>query len=107
VSFFSDPISGLFGVFFKRAMDSKIFQYAVLVLELAIAGMIAGLAACGIALMTQKSVAWAIGAGMAASAVALVATFQASPNSKGLVISLQQKVAAERLDTPMTTIERK
>lgn len=101
-----DPISGLVGVFLKRALDSKILQYAVLAFELLIASAIGGLAACGIALMTQPSVSWAIGAGMVAAAVALLATFQASPNSKGLVISIQQRVAAEKMDTPTTTIER-
>jgi hypothetical protein len=57
--------------------------------------------------MTQKSIAWAIGAGMTAAAIALLATFQVSPNSKGLVIALQQKVAEARIDTAVTTIERK
>jgi hypothetical protein len=107
VSFLPDPITDVIGLFFKRALDSKLMQYATLVLELAIAATITGLGACGIALMTQKSVAWAIGAGMTAAALAILATFQASPQSKGLVISLQQNIAAERIDTPMTTIERK
>lgn len=106
MSLLPDPITDVIGLFFQRALNTKLMQYGTLLLELAIAGLIAGLAACGISLMTQNSVAWAVGAGMAAAAVALLGTFQASPNSKGLVISLQQKVAAEKIDTPMTTIRR-
>jgi hypothetical protein len=102
-----DPISGLLGVFFKRALDSKIMQYGVLVLELVIAGTITFLATTGGALMAQSSVAWAIGAGMVATAIVMLATFQSSPNSKGLTISIQQKVVEEKLDTPTSTISRK
>ncbi len=107
MSLLPDPISDLLGLFLKRALDSKIMRYATLLVEMAIASIIAGLAACGIALMSQPSVAWAVGAGMTAAAVALLATFQASPNSKGLVISLQQEVAQQKIETPMITIERK
>ena len=102
-----DPITGLVGLFLKRAMESKIGRRAELLLEMAIAGQIAFLAACGIALLSRASVSWAIGCGMTACAVALLATFQASPNSKGLVISLPQQVAEQKLETPTTTIERK
>lgn len=107
MSLLPDPISDLLGLWLKRSLDSRIARYCTLTLEMGIAASIAGLAACGIALMSQSSVAWAVGAGMTAAAVALLATFQASPNSKGLVISLQQQAAVEKLKTPMTTIERK
>jgi hypothetical protein len=107
MSLFPDPITDLIGLFLKRAIDSRISKRAELLLEMSIAGGIAFLAACGIALLAQHAVAWAVGCGMAAAAVALFATFQASPNAKGLVISLPQQVAEKKLDTPMTTIERK
>ena len=107
MSFLPDPITDVIGLFFKKALDSKILQYATLLLEMAIASTIAFLAACGFSLMSHAQVAWSIGAGMAAAALALFATFQASPSSKGLVISVQSQLAQQKLDTPMTTIERK
>lgn len=88
-------------------MDSKIFQYAVLLLEMFVAWIIAAPLACGVALMAKQPVAWSIGAGLVMGGVALLATFQASPNSKGLIISLPQQAAEQKLDTPTTTIERK
>lgn len=108
MSVLPDPITDVIGLFFKRALDSKIMQFSTLLLEMAIASSIAFLAACGFSLMAKQPAAWSIGAGMAAAALALFATFQASPHSKGLVISVQsQVVAQQKLDTPMTTIERK
>lgn len=107
MSLFSDPISGLFGVFFKKALDSKVMQYVVLLLEMGIAGTLAFLAFAGGALVARQPVAWSVGTGMVAAAIAMLATFQASPNSKGLVISFPSKLADERIDTPTTTIERK
>jgi len=102
-----DPLSDVLGVFFKRALDSKIAKRAELVLEMAIASSIAGLGATGAALVSNMPVPWSIGAGMVASAIALLATFQASANSKGLVISLQDEVPDKKLDSNITTIERK
>lgn len=102
-----DPVTGLVGLFLKRALDSKIMQYAILAFEMGIAATIAFLLACGLPLMAKQPVAWSIGAGMVAAALAMFATFQASPHSKGLVISVQSQVAAEKLETPMTTITRK
>jgi hypothetical protein len=102
-----DPISDLLGVFFKRALDSKIAKRAELLLEMGIASAIAGLGATGAALMANMPTAWSIGAGMTASAVALLATFSASSNSKGLLISLQDQVPEKKLDSNITTIERK
>lgn len=102
-----DPITGIIGLLLKRAMESKVGRRVELLLEMGIAGSIAALAACGLALLSQKPVSWAIGCGMVACAVALFATFQTSPNSKGLVISLPQQVAEQKLETPTTTIERK
>ena len=102
-----DPVSDLLGVFFKRALNSKIMQYATLVLEMAIASTIAGLVACGVPLVAGKAPAFAIGCGMVAAGVAIFCTFQASKNSKGLIISLPDDAAAEKLDTHVVTIERK
>lgn len=107
MSILSDPISGVLTAFFNRALESKIGQRVELLLEMGIASSIAFMAACGVALLTKQSVAWSVGCGMVAAAVALLATFQASPNSKGLVISLPQQAASKELDTPITTIERK
>lgn len=114
MGFVDDPISGIIGVFFKRALDSKVMQYAKLVLEMSIAATVAFFAACGMALMTQPSVSWAIGAGMVATAVALIATFQTSPNSKGLVIAVNKetvhvisinKSTTESSDVEVTTVK--
>lgn len=102
-----DPISGVIGLFFKRALESKIGRRAELILEMAIASLIAGCGACGASLLAGEPVAWSIGAGLVAVAVAVLATFQASPNSKGLVISIQQQVSSAKIEEPMTTIERK
>jgi hypothetical protein len=102
-----DPITGVIGLFFKRAIESKIWQRLELLLELGLASSISFLLACGLSLMTKQPAAWAIGSGMVAAALALFATFQASSNSRGLVISVQSQVAQQKLDTPMTTIQRK
>lgn len=101
-----DPISGIIGLFMKRALEAKIGQRITLLLEMSIASSIAALGACGLALLAHQAVAWSIGAGMVAAAIALLATFQASPNSKGLIISLPQATSEEKLDTPMTTISK-
>lgn len=103
---FPDPVSDVLGLFLKKAMDSKIFQYTVLVLEMGIASTIAGLTACGASLLAKQPVAWSIGAGMAGAAIALLATFTASPSSKGLMIRLPEQTSANELDTSMTTITR-
>lgn len=102
-----DPISGVLGAFFTRAIESKVWNRLELMLELAIAATVSGFAAAGAALLAQQPVAWSVGAGLLAAAVAMFATFQASPNSKGLVISVQQKVAQDKIADPTTTIERK
>lgn len=102
-----DPITGLVGLFLKRALDSRLMQYAVLLLEMGIAAAIAGCVATGAALMAQSSLAWAAGAGLVAIGIALLATFQASPNSKGLVISMQQQAAEKEIDSSISTFERK
>lgn len=107
MSILPDPITDVIGLSFEHKLIQKVQQRLELLLEMAIVSAIAGLAACGASLLAKQPVAWSIGAGMAAAAVALLATFQASANSKGLVISIQQQVASEKLDTPMTTIERK
>lgn len=101
-----DPISGVLGVFMKKAMDSKIMQYAVLCLEMQIASTIAGLAACGGALMLKQPVSWSMGCGMVAAALAMLATFGKSPRSKGLVISLPEETVDDMNKTPMDTIDR-
>jgi hypothetical protein len=101
-----DPVSDLLGVFFKRALDSQIAKRATLLLEMSIAGAIAFLLACGAALVAQQHVAWAVGAGMVSAGVALLATFQASPNSKGLCIALRQQIAQAETETNVVTIKR-
>lgn len=101
-----DPISGIVGLFFKRALDSKIGRRAELLLEMAIAGAISFLLACGLGLMTLP-VAEAIGSGMLAAGIVLLATFQASPNSKGLTIAVRAADAGQENSQPTTTIERK
>lgn len=107
MSLFPDPVSDLIGVFFKRALDSKIMQYVTLVLEMGIAASIAMLAAAGVPLALGKPGLVSLGIGMIAAAVALLATFQASKNSRGLIISLPSAAAEEKLNSNITTIERK
>jgi len=107
MSVLPDPITDLLGLWLKRSLDSRLARYCTLVLEMGIAAAIASAVACGSALMAQASVSWAIGAGLVAMGVALLATFQASPNSKGLVISLQQLASKTEIETGTTTIARK
>lgn len=102
-----DPISGVLGAFFQRAIESKVWKRLELVLELAIASIIVFLFTTGTALLAKQPVALAMGAGMVMSSVALLTTFAASPNAKGLTIAVTARAAAEKLDTPTTTIERK
>lgn len=107
MSFLPDPITDVIGLFFKKALDSKIMQFATLLLEMAIAGSIGYLVARGVAIMAGQPALIADGTADLAAGICLFATFQASPNSKGLTISVQSRVAAEKLDTPTTTITRK
>ncbi len=107
MSVLPDPLTDVIGLFLKRAMDAKIFRYAVLVLEMAIAGAIAGFAASGIALISGQDVAWSVGAGMTATAVAWLATFAHSPNAKGLIISLPQAAEQQEQQQNVVTVERK
>jgi hypothetical protein len=101
-----DPISGLIGVFFKRALDSKIAQRATLLLEMGISTTLTGAFATGGALLAHQAIAWSIGLGLVGAAVAGLATFQASPNSKGLTIAVRHGLASEKMETPITTINR-
>jgi len=102
-----DPISGVMGVLFKRALDSKIWMRLQLLLELGIASTISFFGATGSMLLARQPAAMAIGAGMVMMTVAMLGTFAASPNSKGLTIVVTAKSETEKLDTPTTTIERK
>lgn len=102
-----DPISGVLGTFLQHALESKVWKRAELMLELGIASTIVFLFTTGSTLLAKQPVSLAIGAGMVMAAVALLTTFAASPNAKGLTIAVTAKAAAEKLDTPTTTIERK
>jgi hypothetical protein len=102
-----DPISGVLGAFFQRAIESKIWRRLELILELVIASTICFLITTGTTLLSKQPIPLAIGAGMVVAGVAMLTTFAASPNSKGLTIAVTAKAAAEKLDTPTTTIERK
>lgn len=101
-----DPISGVLGVFFKRALNSKIAQYCTLAFEMFIATSITFAFATGGALLAHNPVAWSIGLGMSFAGVAGLATFQASPHSAGLTIALRKSIVSEKMDTPTVTIER-
>ena len=102
-----DPISGILGVFFKRALDSKFAQYATLLLEMFIATSITFAFASGGAMLAHQTAAWSIGLGLSGAAVAGLATFQASPHSAGLTIAIRKSVVSEKMDTPIVAIERK
>jgi hypothetical protein len=101
-----DPISGLVGVFIKKAMDTKIWRRVELGIEMLIATSISFLAVTGLALLSSQPVPLAIGAGMAAAAVAQLATFQTSKNSTGLTISIQKAAVEQEVAEPTTTIAR-
>jgi hypothetical protein len=101
-----DPISGVLGAFFKRALDSKIMQRATLVLEMGIAGTLAYFLADGSQLMLGKPELFARGCGLVAAGLCMLGTFQASPNSKGLTISLQKDFTQEENQTPMEAIKK-
>lgn len=102
-----DPLSGLVGVFFKRALDSKLLTYFRLAFELTLAASISFLVTCGAGLGAGMPAARAIGAGMFLAGISMFATFQVSDNAKGLKIAVTQKAADGKLDNPITTIERK
>jgi hypothetical protein len=101
-----DPVSGVLGVFFKKALDSKIAQRLTLLLEMGIATSITFAFVFGGGLIARQSIAWSLGLGLVSSALAALTTFQASPNSKGLTISIRKSIASESLDTPHVTITR-
>ena len=102
-----DPISGVLSAFFQHAAESKVLKYAILVLEMGIAASIAFLSIAGGSLMANQAIAWSMGAGMVAAAIAMLATFGASPNAKGLVIAVQKDITQQESNTPITTIKEK
>jgi len=101
-----DPITDLVGLFLKRAMESKIGRRAELVLELSIAGTLAYFIADGSQLMLAKDPLWAHGCGLVGAGISMLATFYASPNSKGLTLSLQKQMVEEEKSTPMEEIKK-
>lgn len=101
-----DPISGILGVFFKRALDSKIAQRATLILEMSIAGTIVYFLVDGAQIVLGNSALYSHGCGLVAAGVCMLGTFQASPNSRGLTISLQKDLIAEEKSTPMEEIKK-
>ena len=107
MSLLPDPITDVIGLFLKHAAESRLARRLELLLEMAIASVIAGPGAMGAALMGNMGWQFSIGAGLVALAIAVLCTFQASGNSKGLCISLQNQIPATKLDTNITTIERK
>jgi hypothetical protein len=107
VSLLPDPITDVIGLFMKHAAESRLARRLELLLEMGIAAAIAGAGAAGASLMGKMGWQFSIGAGLVAVAIALLATFQASQNSKGLVISLQDDIPSRKIDSNITTIERK
>ena len=107
MSLLPDPITDVVGLFFKRAAESRLARRIELLLEMGIAAAVAGPGACGASLMGTMGWQFSIGAGLVAVSISLLATFQASQNSKGLVISLQDEIPDRKLDSNITTIERK
>jgi len=102
-----DPISGIIGAIFQHEATKLLAKRLTLILEMVIAGLIAFLTARGLAIISGQPSLLAEGAGDVTAAVAIFATFQASANSKGLIISVTSKVAEQKIDDPTTTIERK
>jgi hypothetical protein len=109
-----DPISATIGLFLQRKDNEKLWERAETLLDrvelafsMALAASIAFCTACGTALVSHSATSVAIGYGMIAAAVAMFGTFQASRYSKGMTIALIQQTADNKLDTPMTTIDRK
>ena len=101
-----DPISGVLGVFFKRALDSKLMQRFTLVLEMTIAGVLSYFLATGSQLMLGKDQVWAHGCGLVAAGLSMLGTFSASPNSKGLTLSLQKELVEQEKSTPLEEIKK-
>ena len=101
-----DPISGILGVFFKRALDSKVMQRATLVLEMVIAGVLAYFFADGSQLVLGKPEAYSHGWGLLAAGISMLGTYSASPNSKGLTLSLQKDLVEQEKSTPMEDIKK-
>lgn len=104
----SDPVSGTIGTILQHGLEKTLLSRLILVLEMSIAATTSFLVTCGGFLLTSAPEAGmkALGAGMVAAGVSIFATVQVSGNAKGLTIAFSQKVAAEKLANPTTTIER-
>lgn len=102
-----DPISGTIGTLLTHGLEKTLLKRASLAFELGLAATISFLVVAGGALLATAPPLQAVGAGMASAGIAMFATFQASPNAKGLTISVDQKTANEKLNNPTTTVERK
>ena len=106
MSLLPDPVADIVEIFFKRAAQTKFVQYATLILELSIAGTISFLGGCGLSLVCGRSVPLSIGSGMLFSALALLATFGKSANSKGLIISIPDDIQKKAGEIPTDTTYR-
>ena len=101
-----DPISGTIGVMLQHAMESKVGKRVTLVLEMTIAGVLSYFLADGSQLVLGKPWAYSHGWGLLAAGFAMLATFTASPNSKGLTLSLEKDVVEQEKSTPMEEIKK-
>lgn len=113
MSLLPDPITDLIGLFIGKKFKDAVMQKVNwltdridLGIEMVLVYVMVFSIFAGAPLMAHASWGVAIGSGMVSAGLAMFGTFQASRHSRGLTITVQQKVPEQKMDTPMSTIER-
>jgi hypothetical protein len=100
-----DPISGVLSAILGHILDSKVWQRVQLVIELAIAATISYFLAEGAAILAGQPALFAHGLGLTAAGVAMLGTFYASPNAKGLTLALPETAEQAVQQTPQAEVK--
>ena len=82
-----DPLSDILGVFFKKAVDSKIGRRVDLLIELFVSGTASFCIICGAVAAATHSWFYGVVNGLWISGGCVIVTFRKSKNSEGLIIA--------------------
>lgn len=106
MSILSDPISGTIGTILTHGLEKDLMRYFRLTYALILSGAICFLVVAGGTLTTTRNPLIAIGSGMVVAGLAMLRTFQVSPDAKNINLAITKEVAQATLDHETVTIER-
>lgn len=102
-----DPFQALAKTILGIWEGKKIQQWAILLFEIALSGILGFLLACGGCLVSGTRVSLAIGSGMISAAVGMLLVFQRSPLTKGMLLVIPKlDEAAQQLAHTGQTVQR-